>query len=132
MGDKYDELKGDPLDQAVRDAGGVPTDGEGENADGSWSAREKRAYLRDQGYDISGYDTAGDDDDDDVPDDGRDGDDASDALSDAELAEAQSLPLTPTENAALRDAHSRGDVDAIERVTADVNARREQDFAASR
>ena len=105
---QYDDLRGDDLDAAVRDAGDPDTTTGGSNQDGSWSATEKRDYLR-----------------------GQNGDDDS-SLSDADLAAAQSLPLTQQEKDALKDAHARNDVDDIGILTDDINDRRAREYAASR
>lgn len=107
MTDKYDELRGEDLDKALPDD--VDTSTGGSNTDGSWSAADKRNYLRNADDEVDGRNPY--------------------SLTDDQRAQAQSGPVPRLYADALRDAHSRGDRDEIAELTAAINDDRERKYA---
>lgn len=115
MTDQYDDLTGDDLSAEFEDAGG-PTEG-GSNADGTYSADEKRAYLREHATPVE---------------DGGDGDGADEldtsGLNDSQVAEALSGPVPRLYRDELTRAHAANDTEAIASLTRDINEHRIQAY----
>lgn len=112
--DKYADLRGDELDAALKDAGDPDTSEGGANQDGSWSADQKRDYLRSRD-DAADADTGPDVDPDELDTHG---------LSDDQQAQAFALPVPRLYRDELDRAHAENDVDQIALLTREINQAR--------